>query len=328
MEMYPSSCFDIEDEKSFQQIALQTFRKQSRELKVYKEYLEVLKINPDSIRRWEDIPYLPIEFFRTKEIILDGLLPELIFQSSGSTSNKSSKHFVADLKMYERSFVLGFEKVYGSIEKYCILALLPSYLEKGDSSLVYMTDHLIRKSEHAQSGFYLNNYHELSQVLKSLKDHQQKTILLGVSYALLDLAEQFPLDFTELIIMETGGMKGRRKELLKEELHAILKNSFHVKAIHSEYGMTELLSQAYSQGEGKYTCPKWMRLRIREMNDPFSFAMAGKTGGICITDLANLNSCSFLATQDLGRIHADGSFEVLGRFDDAEARGCNLMLDF
>ena len=217
---------------------------------------------------------------------------------------------------------------YGNIAEYALLALLPSYLQKGDSSLVYMTDHLIKASKNSFSGFYLDDYISLSKALNTLKDHRHKTILLGVSYALLDLAEQFPIQFPELIIMETGGMKGRRKELVKEELHAILKTGFGVDHIHSEYGMTELLSQAYSSGEGIYHCPPWMKVRIREMNDPFHFVDPGKTGGVCITDLANTNSCAFIASQDLGRLNSNESFEILGRFDASEARGCNLLVDF
>ena len=326
MSVYP--CFSITDEASFQEVALQVFREQSQKVQVYREYLDAIKVNPLTVSRWEDIPYLPIEFFRTREVIKENLNAEVIFQSSGSTSAQSSKHFVADIQCYKRSFMQGFENRYGSISQYTLLALLPSYLQKGDSSLVYMTDHLIQESKNSFSGFYLDNYISLSKALNTLKDHRHKTILLGVSYALLDLAEQFPMQCPELIIMETGGMKGRRKELVKEELHAILKSGFGVENIHSEYGMTELLSQAYSSGEGIYHCPPWMKVRIREMNDPFHFVDNGKTGGVCVTDLANQNSCAFIATQDLGRLYPNGSFEILGRFDDAEARGCNLLVDF
>ena len=278
--------------------------------------------------RYCNIPYLPIDFFRTREVIKDGLNAQVIFQSSGSTSAQSSTHFVADTQIYVESFKRGFEMRYGNIAEYALLALLPSYLQKGDSSLVYMTDHLIKASKNSFSGFYLDDYISLSKALNTLKDHRHKTILLGVSYALLDLAEQFPMQFPELIIMETGGMKGRRKELVKEELHAILKTGFGVDHIHSEYGMTELLSQAYSSGEGIYHCPPWMKVRIREMNDPFHFVDPGKTGGVCITDLANTNSCAFIASQDLGRLNSNESFEILGRFDASEARGCNLLVDF
>ena len=326
MSVYP--CFSITDEASFQEVALQVFRDQSKQVKVYREYLYAIKVNPLTVSRWEDIPYLPIEFFRTREVIKDGLNAQVIFQSSGSTSAQSSKHFVADTQVYIESFIRGFHKNYGSISQYALLALLPSYLQKGDSSLVYMTDHLIQDSKNSFSGFYLDDYISLSKALNTLKDHRHKTILLGVSYALLDLVEQFPMQFRELIIMETGGMKGRRKELVKEELHAILKSGFGVEKIHSEYGMTELLSQAYSSGEGIYHCQPWMKVRIREMNDPFHFFDHGKTGGVCVTDLANVNSCAFIATQDLGRLYPNGSFEILGRFDDAEARGCNLLVDF
>lgn len=316
------------DEASFQELALQVFREQSQHVQVYREYLDAIKVNPLTVSRWEDIPYLPIDFFRTREVIKDGLNAQVIFQSSGSTSAQSSTHFVADTQIYVESFKRGFEMRYGNIAEYALLALLPSYLQKGDSSLVYMTDHLIKASKNSFSGFYLDDYISLSKALNTLKDHRHKTILLGVSYALLDLAEQFPMQFPELIIMETGGMKGRRKELVKEELHAILKTGFGVDHIHSEYGMTELLSQAYSSGEGIYHCPPWMKVRIREMNDPFHFVDPGKTGGVCITDLANTNSCAFIASLDLGRLNSNESFEILGRFDASEARGCNLLVDF
>jgi len=326
MSVYP--CFSMTDEASFQELALQVFREQSQHVQVYREYLDAIKVNPLTVSRWEDIPYLPIDFFRTREVIKDGLNAKVIFQSSGSTSAQSSTHFVADTQIYVESFKRGFEMRYGNIAEYALLALLPSYLQKGDSSLVYMTDHLIKASKNSFSGFYLDDYISLSKALNTLKDHRHKTILLGVSYALLDLAEQFPMQFPELIIMETGGMKGRRKELVKEELHAILKTGFGVDHIHSEYGMTELLSQAYSSGEGIYHCPPWMKVRIREMNDPFHFVDPGKTGGVCITDLANTNSCAFIASQDLGRLNSNESFEILGRFDASEARGCNLLVDF
>ncbi len=326
MSTYP--CFSITDEASFQEVALQVFRDQSKHLKVYRDYLEALQIDPLTVGRWEDIPYLPIEFFRTREVIKEGLNAEVIFQSSGSTSAQSSKHLVADTTLYVESFMRSFTQTYGDISQFALLALLPSYLQKGDSSLVYMTEHLIQESKNSFSGFYLDDYVSLSKALTKLKDHRQPTLLLGVSYALLDLTEQFPMQFPELIILETGGMKGRRKELVKEELHTILKSGFGVEKIHSEYGMTELLSQAYSTGDGIFNCPPWMKVRIREMNDPFHFVDHQKTGGVCVTDLANLNSCAFIATQDLGRLYPNGSFEILGRFDDAEARGCNLLVDF
>jgi phenylacetate-coenzyme A ligase PaaK-like adenylate-forming protein len=321
-------CFFIHDEASFQEVVLQVFKEQSKEVKVYREYLAAINVDPLSISKWEDIPYLPIEFFRTREVIKEGQTAELVFQSSGSTSATSSKHFISDPSLYIESFKRGFQLYYGNITEYALLALLPSYLQKGDSSLVFMTDHLIRESKNSMSGFYLDNYSSLADALNTLKEHRHKTILLGVSYALLDMAEQFPMQFPDLIIMETGGMKGRRKELVKDELHSILKNGFGVEKIHSEYGMTELLSQAYSSGDGIYSCPPWMKVRIREMNDPFQYVGYGKTGGVCITDLANVNSCAFIATQDLGRLYPNGTFEILGRFDDSEARGCNLLVGF
>jgi hypothetical protein len=241
-----------------------------------------------------------------------------------------SRHLVTDLSIYGQSYLQGFSHFYGKPEEFCILALLPSYLEREGSSLVYMADDLIKKSAHPESGFYLHNYAELKTKLEQLKEKKQKTILLGVTYALLDLAEQFPemrtISWDGLAIMETGGMKGKRKEMVREELHEILCRGFGLKTIHSEYGMTELLSQAYSKGDGIFFCPPWMQIMIRDTNDPFSYLAKGRTGGINVMDLANINSCSFISTQDLGKKHSDNSFEVLGRFDNSDVRGCNLLV--
>jgi hypothetical protein len=232
---------------------------------------------------------------------------------------------VPDLKIYEQSFLNGFTSFYGPVDEYCILALLPSYLEREGSSLVYMVNELVSRSKHPDSGFYLYNLEELHQKLTILEKNQIKTMLIGVSFALLDLAEQAPIPLKNTIIMETGGMKGRRKELIREELHDMLKSAFQVAEIHSEYGMTELLSQAYSQGDGVFRTPPWMKIITRDTEDPLSLQSHGKTGGINIIDLANVYSCSFIATQDLGKTHSNGSFEVLGRFDHSDIRGCNLM---
>uniref|UniRef100_UPI003567DA85 acyl transferase n=1 Tax=Labilibaculum sp. TaxID=2060723 RepID=UPI003567DA85 len=249
------------------------------------------------------------------------------FTSSGTTGNLTSRHFVPDLKMYEQSFTKGFEQYYGSVSDYCILALLPSYLEREGSSLIYMMEHLIRDSKHPKSGFYLHNHEELIATIKELKKQNQKILLLGVSFALLDLAEKFQLDLENVIVMETGGMKGRRKEITREELHAFLTKRLGVEKIHSEYGMTELLSQAYSKGDSLFFTPSWMKVLIRDTYDPFSYEKQGRSGGVNVIDLANIHSCSFIETQDLGRIHADGSFEILGRFDHSDIRGCNLLVN-
>lgn len=310
-------------------MALAVFKYQAVENEVYKSYINALKINVDEIVELEQIPFLPIEFFKTHQIIISPKLRTTnyeLFTSSGTTGATQSKHYVNDISVYETSYRKAFEHFYGNIEEYCILALLPSYMEREGSSLVYMAEDLINKSKHPKSGFYLNNYDELITVLNQLKD--QKIILLGVTYALLDLAEilKTPLEHNDLIIMETGGMKGKRKEMVREELHDILCKSFGVKKIHSEYGMTELLSQAYSKGDGVFACPPWMKVLVRDANDPFTILPPDKTGGINVIDLANINSCSFIATQDLGKLIDKNLFEVLGRFDNSDIRGCNLLI--
>jgi len=268
--------------------------------------------------------FLPIEFFKTEQIICQGQAIEEIFLSSGTTGEQS-KHLVSNIELYKSSFQKAFQLFYGDITDYCILALLPSYKEREGSSLIYMVDDLIKKSKHPQSNYYLNNYEELATTLKGLENKKQKTILFGVTYALLDLAEVFPQKLEHAIIMETGGMKGQRKELLKEEIHSILKHSFATENIHSEYGMTELLSQGYSKGNNIFKTPPWMKILTRDVNDPLSI-INNKTGGINVIDLANIYSCPFIATQDLGRTFDDGSFSVLGRFNNADVRGCNLLV--
>ena len=328
-----NSIFNINTLDEFRQVALAVFQYQSTENEVYARYIEGLRLDPYAITEIEQIPFLPIEFFKSHEII-SGQNPQIeeIFTSSGTTGMIQSKHYVSDVSIYEKSYLKGFELFYGNIEEYYVLALLPSYLERDGSSLIYMTDDLIKKSKHPDSGFYLNNYDELIIKLRQLKSKNQKTILLGVTYALLDLVEQFPLykggkeDFSNFIIMETGGMKGKRKEMVREELHDVLCEGFGVKEIHSEYGMTELLSQAYSKGKGVFNCPPWMKIIIRDTNDPLTFLPDTKSGGINVIDLANVNSCSFIATQDLGKVLPDNSFEVLGRFDNSDIRGCNLLV--
>jgi len=294
---------------------------------VYKQYIDYLGKDVQSIDSYKEIPFLPIEFFKNKKVYCGAEKHEDIFLSSGTTGSVQSNHFVKDLSVYEESFIRGFEYFYGDIKEYCVLALLPSYLERDGSSLVYMVNDLIEQSNHKDSGFYLHNINELVEKLKKLSSKNQKVLLIGVTYALLDIAENFSLELPNTIVMETGGMKGRRKEMIREELHDLLTKQLGVKSIHSEYGMTELLSQGYSHGDGVFNCPPWMKILIRDVNDPLSLLSDQSTGGINVIDLANINSCSFIATQDLGKLYPDGSFEVLGRFDTSDIRGCNLMVE-
>lgn len=306
--------------------ALQVFRHQAQACNIYKQFIEGLRINPEQVEQVSDIPFLPIEFFKQHAIISDNAEPQITFTSSGTTGMITSQHVVTDVSWYEQSFRRVFELFYGPVNRYCVLALLPAYLERAGSSLVYMANDMIKQSGHAESGFYLYNHEELQQRLLTLQQSSTPTLLIGVTFALLDFAERFPINFPELIVMETGGMKGRRKEMIREELHSILCQGFGVNAIHSEYGMTELLSQAYSKGQGIFNAPPWMRILTRDTNDARELLQTGQTGGVNIIDLANINSCSFLATQDLGKVYPDGSFEILGRFDFSDIRGCNLLV--
>ncbi len=324
--MYTDSIFDITTTTAFEEKALAIFRMQYTENPVYREFCGYLDKNPADVLHLTDIPFLPIGFFKSKEIISEEKKSEIIFTSSGTTGSLTSKHLVSDLHVYEKSFRKTFSHFYGDISEYCVLALLPSYLEREGSSLIYMVDDLIKKSGHEKSGFYLNNLESLKDQLVQLEAAGTKTLLIGVSFALLDMAENHPINLQHTIVMETGGMKGRRKELIREELHHILKSSFGVPQIHSEYGMTELLSQAYSKGNGRFETPPWMKIMIRDTEDPMTYQPTGKTGGMNIIDLANINSCAFIATQDLGKVYSDGSFEILGRFDHSDVRGCNLMV--
>jgi hypothetical protein len=272
----------------------------------------------------EQIPFLPISFFKTQEVVCGRFEPQAVFESSGTTQTTNSRHFVKDISLYKKSFLHCFELFYGPVKDWCILALLPAYLERKNSSLVMMADVLIGLSENKYSGFYLYNHEELFQVLEKLEKAGQKTLLLGVTFALLDFAEKYSLPLNHTIIMETGGMKGRREELTREQVHSIIKKSFSVSNVHSEYGMTELLSQAYSKADGVFNCPPWMKIVLRDEDDPFAISGSG-TGVINIIDLANIYSCSFIASDDAGRLHADGSFEVLGRLDHSDIRGCSLL---
>ncbi len=321
------SFFSIDSEQAFNELALKVFQFQHQNNKVYSDYIKALGIETSFIKNHNEIPFLPIEFFKSREVLsAEKSNGTVIFTSSSTTSQMPSKHIVTDINIYEKSFLTCFDWFYGSPADYVILALLPNYLEREGSSLVYMFNKLIQLSGNSKSGFFLNNYQDLKMRIEELKNSKQKTILIGVSYALLDLAE-LGVDLSEnFIVMETGGMKGRRAELLKEELHAILKEKLKVKEINSEYGMTELLSQAYSKGDGVYECPPWMRVLIRDRDDPLSLARSNATGGINIIDLANVNSCSFIATQDLGRLKNGNTFELMGRFDASDVRGCNLMI--
>lgn len=317
---------DLDDE-AFHALALQLFRFQFDNVKIYGDYCHYLGVNPKHIVRLEQIPFLPVTFFTRHKVITDGLEELLVFMSSGTTGTERSRHYVHDTEWYIKSFTNGFTRFYGSPDQYCLLGLLPSYLEQGNSSLVYMVDHLMRQSGHPDSGFFLHDLRNLQSVLKRCQANAQKTMLFGVSYALLDFAEQHPMSFSELVVVETGGMKGRRKEMIREELHSTLCMGFGVGSIHSEYGMTELMSQAYSAGEGKFRTPPWMKILIRDMNDPRGYMENGRSGGINVIDLANVYSCAFIATQDIGKMNNDGSFEVLGRFDNSDIRGCNLMIE-
>lgn len=318
--------FNIKTPEDFQSTALAIFRFQYENNPVYQEFCNHLNRTPKQVASVEDIPFLPIEFFKSKTVVTGTKKITKTFTSSGTSGSTTSKHHLTDLGIYRRSFREGFRHFYADETNYAFLALLPAYLERTGSSLVYMADDLIKRSKNAQSGFFLHNTDALVEKLHFLEETGQKTILIGVSFALLDLVEKHPFHLKNTIVMETGGMKGRRKELIREELHHILMQGFGTETIHSEYGMTELLSQAYSTGNGIFRTPPWMQILIRDVNDPLSYQPLGKSGGINVIDLANVYSCSFIATQDLGKTFADGSFEVLGRFDHADLRGCNLMV--
>jgi phenylacetate-coenzyme A ligase PaaK-like adenylate-forming protein len=327
LESLKNRIFNISGHDEFNHLALEIFKYQSVYNKIYLKYLNLLGIDPATITKPEEITFLPIELFKYHKIVTGSAPTELKFESSGTTGTSKSKHYVVDPGLYSSSFIRCFNLFYGSPGKYCILALLPSYLERKNSSLVYMVNQLIQMSRHKLSGFYLNNLSELSDTLKKLENKRQPTILLGFSFALVRMAEKFPVHLKHTIIMETGGMKGQQEEMTREELHELLRNAFHVKEIHSEYGMTELLSQAYSKGNGLFHSPPWMKVMIRDTYDPRTYIPDGKSGGINIIDLANIHSCSFIATQDIGKLHTNGGFEVLGRFDSSDTRGCNLMVE-
>ena len=318
--------FSISSQKQFEKIALKVFRHQYENNQVYREFCELLKTDSHKVKSVEQIPFLPIQFFKSHNVVSNTDAVEAVFTSSGTTGTITSKHLVTDASIYEESYRKGFSEFYGNIEDYVVLALLPSYLEREGSSLIFMVEDLIKRSNQPESGFYLHNHDELIKKLIELDQAGQNVILIGVTYALLDLIEKQQFNLKHTIIMETGGMKGKRKEMIREELHQQLCEGFGVSCIHSEYGMTELLSQAYSLGEGVFECPSWIQILIRDTEDALTYISQGKTGGINVIDLANINSCSFIATQDLGKKNPNNSFEVLGRFDNSDIRGCNLMV--
>lgn len=315
--------FEVNSENEFNELALSVFQYQYENIPIYNTYIKSRKISLNQIQHYAEIPFLPIQFFKSHKIIPRNSSATTTFLSSGTTNQERSKHYVHNLDIYKRSFTTGFQNVYGDMKDQIILALLPSYQEQGNSSLIYMVDQLINDSNE-QSGYLEPNSELTIQKIHDLKD--KKVLLIGVSYALLDLIENFDLPrLKNWNIMETGGMKGRKRELVREELHQILQKGFGTENIHSEYGMTELLSQAYSTQSGKFKYPPWMKFLIRELEDPFTYCPYEKTGGVNIIDLANLYSCSFIETQDLGRMHKNGTVSILGRFDQAEIRGCNLL---
>ena len=320
---WKNKIFQNHTNNSFETVALKVFEYQAKNNNIYKTYLKLLNVSPNNVKSLGQIPFLPIEFFKHQDVVCKSNNIDAVFTSSG-TSGKQSRHIVKDLGIYEKSFTSGFEYFYGNIMDYTILALLPSYMERSGSSLIYMCEKLIKLSEKKENGFYLNEHQELHNLLLELERQNRKTLLIGVSFALLDFVEKNPVKLKNTIVMETGGMKGKREEMVREQLHNILCKHFSLPKIHSEYGMTELLSQAYSKGDGVFESPPWMRISCRDANDPLSNNK--KTGGINIIDLANVNSCSFIASQDLGKINENNTFEVLGRFDTSDIRGCNLMV--
>ncbi|MCC6600389.1 MAG: acyl transferase [Crocinitomicaceae bacterium] len=317
--------FSIRSRAGFDSLAMDLFHYQSVHCTLYRNYLSAIKIAPADIKNIAEIPFLPIDFFKNHRIMTGDFESSVVFTSSGTTQSTPSRHFVRDTTLYETSFITAFEQFLGPANDLCILALLPSYLERKGSSLVYMADVLIQRSTHPLSGFFLHRYEDVAEQLRKLEKARQRTLLLGVTFALLDLADQYPASLRHTIIMETGGMKGRKTEITRDEVHGVLKTAFGVPTIYSEYGMTELLSQAYSASDGIFQCPPWMQVFIRETSDPLSPAKSGAVGGINIVDLANIDSCAFIATQDLGKLISGNRFEVIGRFDYADVRGCNLL---
>lgn len=317
--------------QNFNELALLVFKYQYANNDIYRQFCDLLKVKPHALYHFTQIPFLPVQFFKTQQVITGNFDPEAIFESSGTSQSSTSRHYVKSIELYKKSFVQAFEQFYGNINNYCILGLLPSYLERENSSLVMMVDELIKRSENPVSGFYLYDIEKLHKTILYNEIKEQPTLLIGVTYALLDFAEKYPTQLTHTIVMETGGMKGRREELTRSEVHGILQKNLGVKTVHSEYGMTELLSQAYSRENGVFNCPPQMKVLLREENDPLAIKSNKEvtkkyiSGVINVIDLCNLYSCSFIATDDAGRLYADGSFEVLGRMDNSDMRGCSLM---
>lgn len=318
--------FNQQNPNDFNEIAISLFQYQYQNNEIYHRFVDTLGINAGNVKQLTQIPFLPVSFFKTHKIVTGGFMEEIVFESSGTTGLETSKHHVVDTDLYQQSFMQGLELFYGDLSQYAVFALLPSYLERGNSSLVYMVEKMMLKSNRAMGGFFLNELEALQKQIMEAQRSGQKTILIGVTFALLEMTEKFPTHIPEAIIIETGGMKGRRDEITRMELHERLCKGFGVTKIHSEYGMTELLSQAWSKGDGIFRCPPWMKILISDTNDPLSYLETGRSGGINIIDFANIHSCSFIATQDLGRAFTDGSFEVLGRFDNSDIRGCSLLV--
>lgn len=318
--------FNISSEEEFTKMTMEIFKHQFENNPVYRSFCDLLFKHPSDVNSLQQIPFIPIQFFKSHEVISSSENVMQTFTSSGTTGSITSRHLVTDISLYEKSYRNGFSHFYGDISDYTVLALLPNYLEREGSSLIYMVNDLIQLSNKKESGFYLNNLEVLSQKLKELDAKGEKVLLIGVTFALLDLIENEQFELKNTLIMETGGMKGRRKEIVRQELHKILCSGFGVEKIHSEYGMTELLSQGYSKGNGIFECPPWMKVFTRDTEDALSVLDSEQTGGINVIDLANYNSCSFIATQDLGKAYKNGTFEILGRFDHSDIRGCNLMV--
>jgi len=325
-EISSNAVFEIKSEQAFEFLALKTFQHQALHCATYAKYLFLRNLTVESVEKITQIYFLPVEFFKSERIRTDAFQPAKTFASSSTTGTIPSLHDIRDLAIYEQSFLTGFKNVYGNPSDYVILGLLPSYLERPGSSLVYMVEKLISDSKQAESGFFLDDFKALNERILDLKKQQKKFILFGVSFALVDFAAAFEPDLSGNIVIETGGMKGRKREMTREELHSFLMRKFNLSSIHSEYGMTELLSQAYAVADGRFRCPPWMKILIRDINDPTSLLGPMQTGAVNIIDLANMHSCSFIATDDLGRIHQDGTFEILGRYDLSETRGCSLLV--
>lgn len=322
-----SEVFAVSNEKQFDLIALKVFEFQFYHNNIYNQYCRILNKTPETVISSSQIPFLPISFFKSHQVITTSFEPELVFESSGTTGSTTSRHYIKHASVYQRSFNKAFSLFFGDVKNSCILGLLPSYLERSNSSLVYMVDHLIKESGNKNSGFYLYNYSTLLDVIRKMEESGTQTILFGVSYALLEFANQFPGQLKHIKIIETGGMKGRQKEMAKSELYYTLKSAFDLDHIYSEYGMTELLSQAYAK-DGIYTCPPWMKIILRDETDPLTTSELGNitSGAINVIDLANIYSCSFIATDDIGKIYSNETFEVLGRLDNSDIRGCSLMV--